>query len=253
MLKDKRNYVNSNLYKLDSRLLESLRADFRLRFSHETTKIEGSTLTYGESKTILENGFVATGKSFREHMELVNSDYAFNYIQNYSGDITEDFIKDIHEILMTRIFSGGIYRDVNVIISGARTTPPPWYNVREEMKFFIDDYNKNKNNMDTIELAAWVHAEFVRIHPFSDGNGRTARLLLNYILISDGYLPVSIRPEDSASYYDALDVYGVDRNIKPFAEFIQSLENARLDIYIAQIKDVDFVSKMNIVKNEISK
>ena len=83
--------------------------------------------------------------------------------------------------------------------------------------------------MNPIELAAWTHAEFVKIHPFLDGNGRTSRLIMNYQLMNNGYLPVSIKVEDRLEYYNVLDLYATTGNLKPFIELIENLEEKRLD------------------------
>lgn len=89
--------------------------------------------------------------------------------------------------------------------------------------------------MNSIELTAWAHAEFVRIHPFIDGNGRTSRLIMNYQLMINGFLPISIAKESRLEYYNALEEYAVKGNLEPFAELVAKLEE-QLDTYIQLIK-----------------
>ena len=89
--------------------------------------------------------------------------------------------------------------------------------------------------MNPVEYAAWTHAEFVRIHPFIDGNGRTSRLIMNYQLMSAGYLPVSIAKDTRLDYYNALEEYAVNKNLNPFADFVAKLEEQQLDTYIKLI------------------
>lgn len=89
--------------------------------------------------------------------------------------------------------------------------------------------------MNSIEYAAWTHAEFVRIHPFIDGNGRTSRLLMNYQLMSDGFLPVSIAKENRLDYYNDLETYAVQGKIGQFADLVAELEEEQLDGYIKLI------------------
>jgi Fic family protein len=91
---------------------------------------------------------------------------------------------------------------------------------------------KHKTDLNPIELAAWTHAEFVRIHPFVDGNGRTSRLLMNYHLLSQGFLPVSIEKEDRLEYYNALEEYAVNGALQPFADLAAELEEGQLDLYL---------------------
>ena len=86
--------------------------------------------------------------------------------------------------------------------------------------------------MNGIELAAWTHAEFVRIHPFEDGNGRTSRMIMNYQLMADGFLPVSIAKENRLEYFEALEAYAVEGKLEPFADMIAVLEEQRLNEYL---------------------
>lgn len=114
--------------------------DFAIRFSHESTKIEGNTLSIYEVKTLLVDHISVAGKSLREIYEVVNHHKAFDYVKAHlspDDDLDENLIKDIHEILMDNIFSGGIYRSGNVRITGASFSPPSWEKVRDEMKYFI--------------------------------------------------------------------------------------------------------------------
>lgn len=99
------------------------------------------------------------------------------------------------------------------------------------MKRIYEDL-KHKTDLNPIELAAWTHAEFVRIHPFVDGNGRTSRLLMNYQLLSQGFLPVSIEKEDRLEYYNALEEYAVNGALQPFADLVAELEEGQLDLYL---------------------
>ena len=101
-----------------------------------------------------------------------------------------------------------------------------------------EDLAWKKDSLNPIEYAAWTHAEFVRIHPFIDGNGRTSRLLMNYQLMYAGFLPVSIAKEDRLEYYNALEAYATLGNLEPFADLIAELEEKQLDIYLGLIRQV---------------
>lgn len=148
--------------------------------------------------------------------------------------IDENIIKNIHEIVTNNIFQGGIYRTINVRISGESFVPPSWEEVRSLMRFFINDLKSMEGNLksiDEITLAAWIHAEFVRIHPFVDGNGRTARLLLNYSLLEHSFLPINIESSEKSVYYEALDIYGKNPtldNLKDFRNLIMEKEYQQL-------------------------
>jgi Fic family protein len=137
---------------------------------------------------------------------------------------------------MENIQQGGIYRNVDVYISGAEHVPPSPLEMYCQIKNFYLTIDKNFNS--SIEKAAYVHAEFVKIHPFIDGNGRTSRLIMNYVLMQEDYLPISISKESKMEYYKTLDVYATQNDINPFADLIAELEEKRLDFYISQIDRV---------------
>ena len=106
---------------------------------------------------------------------------------------------------------------------------------RQVKSFFTDLAYKYENN--AVELAAWTHAEFVRIHPFTDGNGRTSRMIMNYQLMSHGFLPVSVAKENCLEYFDALEAYAVNGNLEPFSEMIAGLEKQRLEEYVSAAEE----------------
>ena len=140
---------------------------------------------------------------------------------------------------LQKIFlSGGIYRNHDNAISGASFDTPTPNDMYNQLRFFYSDLIENRERMNPIELSAWTHAEFVRIHPFADGNGRTSRLIMNYQLMECGLLPISIQAKDKQDYYNRLDIYGATRKLEPFAELIYELENKRLDEVIAIIEQV---------------
>ena len=99
-------------------------------------------------------------------------------------------------------------------------------------------YDLSSNTLDPIELAAWTHAEFVKIHPFTDGNGRTSRLIMNYQLMKNGYLPISIDKKDRLSYYEALEEYAVNNNLMLFAYMIATLEEQQLQRCVDMTQDM---------------
>ena len=116
-------------------------------------------------------------------------------------------------------------------ISGAQHKPPAPSEMYRQVKEFYADL-PYKAELNAIELAAWTHAEFVKIHPFVDGNGRTSRMIMNYQLMATGFLPVSIAKENRLPYFEALEAYAGGGDLKPFAEMIASLEEQRLEEYL---------------------
>lgn len=216
---------------------ESFERNFDVEYAHNSTAIEGNTLSLIQTKVILEDGLSVGGKSLREIYEVTNHAKAFDCVKRRVLEgkrLDEASAKDIHALLMDNILAGGVYRNVEVRISGAGFKPPVPSVMYQQVKMFFADL-PCRNDLNVIERAAWVHAEFVRIHPFVDGNGRTSRMLMNYQLMSDGFLPVSVAKEDRLEYYEALEAYAVYGDLAPFAEMIAALEEARLDEYLSLV------------------
>lgn len=210
---------------------------FELEYTHNSTAIEGNTLTLLETKVILEEGLSVGGKELQEIYEVINHNKAYQHVKACVAQgqpLDEAVIKDIHAILTENIMMGGIYRNVEVYISGAAHTPPAPNEMYLQVKNFYADLTE-KDAINAIELAAWTHAEFVRIHPFADGNGRTSRLIMNYQLMAHGFLPVSIAKEARLNYFSALEAYAVHRDLSPFADMIALLEEQQLDRYLGMI------------------
>lgn len=137
---------------------------------------------------------------------------------------------------MSNIITGGVYRNVDGYISGAWHTPPAPNEMYRQVKNFYGDLGRKGDVLNAIELAAWTHAEFVKIHPYPDGNGRTSRLIMNYQLMAKGFLPISIAKENRLDYFNTLEAYAVEGNLSPFADMIAELEEQQLDRYIGMIE-----------------
>lgn len=219
-------------------IFENFNKAFEIEYAHNSTAIEGNTLTLIETKVLLEDKISVGKKSLREIYEVVNHNKAFSYVKNCIAEdkpLDENIVKDIHSILMENILVGGVYRNVEVRITGARHKPP----VPSEMYYQIKEFFSNlnfKSDLNSIELAAWTHAEFVKIHPFVDGNSRTSRLIMNYQLMKHGFLPISVNKEDKLDYFNFLEEYAVNGNLEPFADFVAELEERQLDEYLSIIK-----------------
>ena len=234
-----------NLYKMRDKViekkkhlpfsvLEKLEKSFLIEYTHNSTAIEGNTLSLAETKLVLEDKISVGGKSLREIYEIINHEKAYIFIERQIAEkqkLDENILKDIHQILMDNIIQGGIYRDCEVKITGSKHKPPSANEAYYKMKNFIADlYSKNIENI--IILAAYTHAEFVKIHPFIDGNGRVARLIMNYRLMENGFLPVSISQKNRLKYYDTLENYTLNDDIILFSEMIFELEEQRLQEYL---------------------
>lgn len=237
--------IDSKLSKLNSKrplpeaTLKSLKESNILNWTYHSNAIEGNTLTLRETKVVLE-GITIGGKSVKEHLEVINHKEAILYLEELvkeSEKIAEINIKNIHSLILKEIDNdnAGKYRSENVIISGATLKPCDYTRVSEEMEKLIIKYDNWKEYHPIIK-AALLHGEFVFIHPFVDGNGRTARLLMNFEAIKNGYLPIIIRKEVRSSYYDVLDKAMTTRDYTDFIKLLVEEENRILDLYLEVIK-----------------
>ncbi len=194
---------------LDSHIVQNLREDLILRWTYNSNAIEGNTLTLNETKVALE-GITVGGKSLREHFEAINHKEAIEFVESLvEADemLSEYTIKSLHALILKNIDdeNAGSYRNINVLISGATHRPPSNIEVASKMEAFINWYKTEAQTLHAIERACRVHVDFVGIHPFPDGNGRTSRLLMNFELMKSGFPPVVLKVEHRLAYYEALD------------------------------------------------
>lgn len=201
-------------------IVTNLHEDLVLRWTYHSNAIEGNTLTLKETKVALE-GITVGGKTIREHFEAINHREAIYFVEDLvkrNEPLSEWQVKSTHQLILKNIDDAhaGVYRRTNVIIAGADHLPPDALHVESEMHAFINWYREKAPALHPIERAARVHADFVKIHPFTDGNGRTSRLLMNLELMKDGYPPVVFPVERRLEYYEALDAAHTKQDYKPF-------------------------------------
>ena len=220
--------------------LQKLKERFALEWTYNSNAIEGNSLTLNETRLILETGLTVKGKPLREHFEAINHKEAIDRIETMvktKSPITQDTIKKIHALILKGISDtdAGTYRSVRVRIPGAVFTPPDPVKINRQMSELISWLNKEKTH--PIDLAAQAHHKLVHIHPFTDGNGRTSRLIMNLILMRAGYPPAIILNNDRKKYYDRLKK--ADRgDIKPFTNFIAQSTERSLTLYLEALEPV---------------
>jgi len=181
--------------------------DFLVRFTYNSNAIEGNTLSLRDTHLILLDNIIPTDATSYEYHEVVNSRNCMDFVKKYTGDLNKTFVLKVHLLLSenTSIKMTGIYRDHDVIIGGSQHVPPSYMEVQKLMDSFFVWYNNNKKKLHPLELACLAHTKFVRIHPFSDGNGRTSRVLTNFILYKYGYPMFIIENKNRNTYYKALE------------------------------------------------
>ncbi len=231
---DKLNEVDQLLNKLNrlrplpEHTVKSLHEQLVLEWTYNSNAIEGNTLTLKETKVVLE-GITIGGKPMREHFEAINHKEAIDYVEavvTNDEPFTEHLIKSIHQLILKNIDSShaGVYRQENVLVSGAEHIPPDHLLLAEQMSLLLTSYHKFSGH--PLERAARLHTDFVKIHPFVDGNGRTARLLMNFDLMRSGLLPIIIKAADRLAYYEALDKAHTKNE---YEDFLRLSANAEIE------------------------
>ncbi len=192
--------------------------NFVIEFAFNTTSIEGNTININEAKNLLQDGYTPKNKTLREIYDLQNTEKVFFELISGSEELNHDLMIKIHSGLMENIdIRKGSYRnhDVRVIHSNFEATPAPY--VRTDMGLLLKWYDKNKEKMNPLVLATIFHHKFEKIHPFFDGNGRTGRMVLNYILIRNNYPPLVIHKKFKMKYLEAMraaDLSGLEETDK---------------------------------------
>nr|WP_257131610.1 Fic family protein [Bacillus sp. AFS017336] len=220
-------------------VLKNMRDVYLIEWTFNSNAIEGNTLTLLETKIVIEEGLTIGGKRLKEHFEAINHVEAIKYVEQIvesKEELYHNTIKNIHSLVLKNIDgdNAGKYREINVRISGSKHQPLEHPFVQEEMDNLLNWYNKNKDVLHPVELAALFHFKFVYIHPFSDGNGRTARLLMNFILMQHGYPPAIIKadPVKRIQYYEALELASMKGETNKFVRLVMECVEDNLNEYL---------------------
>jgi len=254
MMLDKR--LNSRLLekkkKLDSLrplpdpLVRRLKKQITILFAYNSNAIEGNTLSLHETRLVIEEGITIGGKTITETLEAKNQPDAIKFIESLvasNEEIAETKILHLHGLIMSNIAEdAGKYRTTAVMIGGAVFTPPRSSEVRSKMLELLEWLRKNPDEYKPVELAAVFHHRFISIHPFTEGNGRTARLLMNAILMKHGYPFIVIVPkQDRPKYLQALMDADLG-NRKPFVNFIGRCAERSFDMYLDAVEEPEILS-----------
>lgn len=219
---------------LSPEVARNLHEDLVLRWTYHSNAIEGNTLTLKETRVALE-GITIGGKTIREHFEVMNHREAILFIEDVVQNrepLSERLIRSIHRLILKNIDDehAGVYRKVNVTIAGAVHRPPDALHVQSSMEELMNWYD-SATAMHPVQRAARLHVDFVGIHPFIDGNGRTARLLMNLELMKNGFPPLIVPMERRLEYYEALDSAHTTQDYDRFLILSIDLAEAAFDPY----------------------
>lgn len=226
---------------IPSAVLSRLRKQLIIEWTYNSNAIEGNTLSLKETQLVLEEGLTIGRKSLKEHLEATNHKDAIQFVEKLassSDKITERNIREIHSLILKEIDQryAGKYRDIIVRITGSAHTPPEPIKVPALMRSF-EKKQLNKDADHPVIQAALAHFELVNIHPFVDGNGRTARLLMNLILIKNGYVPAVILKNDRKKYYDTLERANAGKK-EDFIFLVGRAMERTMNLYFEALPDV---------------
>ncbi len=208
---------------------------FTNAFVFNTNSIEGSTLTPKEVELLLSED-IAPNKPLEDVLQAKAVQRALNYVKQYAGEFTEELVFKIHEICFreTKPDIAGQYKRHNNLLRASKFEPTSVNYVIPDMKNVFKEYDEKKKTFHPLELAAWVHWRIVRIHPFQDGNGRTARLLMNYVLQKYEYPMIDIKTKEKKAYFSTLERCNKQNNAQVLAvrlvkRFKKQYQNALKD------------------------
>ena len=217
VMDDFKEVFNTHLKTIPKTIAEKEEADFIIRFTYNSNAIEGNRLTLRDTYLIIKEKQIPTGAPPKDYNEAINGREAFDYLKKYKGKLTMGFLETLNEILTksTGVIYPGRIRFFPVKIEGADFTPPHEKDVRPLLTNMISFYYTNRKKLHPFVLACLIHAQFVEVHPFEDGNGRTGRALMNWVLISAKYPKLFVPVKSREKYYQAIDVH----NVKKYKEY----------------------------------
>lgn len=226
---------------LPPELVKNLDEWFKVELTFTSNAIEGNTLTRAETALVLEKGITVKGKGLNEHLEAKNHAEALDYVKTLVSkkrqDLTENDILEIHRLILSKIEAdnAGRYRTQHARLTQSDVVLPNPVKIPELMQEFIT-WLIGDNFDHIVKIAADAHYKLVSIHPFSDGNGRTARLLMNLLLMQTGFPPAIIGKEERLEYINSLEKAQKEKGLDDFYNLIYQAVDRSLDIYLEALE-----------------
>ncbi|MDD5294006.1 MAG: Fic family protein [Candidatus Izemoplasmatales bacterium] len=214
--------------------LKELCDAFDKLYIYESTSFDNGDFSYEDVCFLLEDhSREFPDKSEHIRKAIINNYHAIQMVHRLVQEdtpLTESIVKDLHQVLVEGIFSGGVYRTRDLFILGAKHVPPTYLKIFQKMAQYFADLNDP--DLKGLKKAAFAHLQILKIYPFMDANGRLARLLLNYQLELDGYLPVSVTKGERDEYFRTIDEFKINKDIEPFTAFLAGLEQQRIQDFL---------------------
>lgn len=226
-IENKRLSYKEEIRKLSTAEKEKQMKEFIIRFTYDSSKLAGVPVTLRQTSLILKEGIMPKGiKNLRTARELQNHEKGILAITKYKGNLDINLMKKIHSILFAGIDESiagktryELKRDVK--LAATPYIPPKWHELKKEMDHFFKWHKSENRKLHPVELSALVHLKVISLQPFADGNSRLSRLLMNWVLWKKAYPLIDIPIEDLENYYNALDKYQIEKDEKPFVDYIK--------------------------------
>ena len=227
---------------LNKTQLVKMREYFNIDYTFESNRIEGNTLSLQETSLVVNEGLTISGKSMKEHLEAVNHSDAVEYIEEWAQKKVHfnlRSLQELHQLILKSIDRqhAGSFRSVQVRITGSEHVPPEPFLLDKMMEDYFIFYSQEKNRLHPVILAADMHERLVTIHPFIDGNGRTARLVMNLILLRHGFTIANLKGDVASrlAYYRALEKVQVDNVPEVFYHLVADTVAASLKAHLKMV------------------
>ncbi|MCL1972494.1 MAG: Fic family protein [Endomicrobia bacterium] len=236
---DKLKKVIDSFRPFSQKIIKNFQEYYRIGFTYTSNALEGNSLTESETKVVIEDGITIGGKSIREINEALGHSEAYTFLEKLSSEdtITENDILELHRLFYYRIDANnaGKYRIEQVFISGTDFLPPKSKDVPIFMKEFVSKMSVWKAELHPVHYAAKLHERIASIHPFIDGNGRVARLVMNIALLQAGYVIAIIPPILRSDYISSIRLANKGK-MEFFYNFISSMEYENIRDYTRMLK-----------------
>lgn len=220
-------HFKNEFLKKDKRVILDTYENFIIDFAFNTTSLEGNTITLEEANKLFKENLTPKNRTLREIFDLQNNRKVFFETFNIKKQVSQEFIIQIHDSLLENIDVRTGYRNHDIRVFKSRFEPTPHPYLKTDMKLLIQWYKQNEKKLHPLDVAGIFHHKFEKIHPFSDGNGRTGRMTLSYMLLKKGYPPLIIRKTKRSEYLDAMekaDKAGIkDKDPKHYKTLIEFL------------------------------
>ena len=248
-----------SLRPLPATALKKLQEHFALEMTYNSNAIEGSSLTFNETFLVINEGITVKGKALKDHLAATDHHQALEMLyelidKKHKSSLSQQTIRSLHQLIVqkTEADFAGKYRNSNVYIAGAKHRPPEAILVPEQMQKLLSWFIENKNKLHPIELAATFHHRLVYIHPFFDGNGRTARLVMNLILLRASYPLAVILKNDRQKYYRALSAAD-QGDLALLVKLVAQMVERSLDIYLKTLDSTGKKKENYFLLSDVSK